>query len=802
MKLRIESERSFWFLALGIFALLAGVTYFPVFLGRIPFPQDMVLQFPAWYEFPRSGPLERYADIGDLVTSFYTFRAYASHAIQQGILPLWNPHILLGAPFLANSQSALFYPQHLLFYVLPLPIAWTASILISMFLAAIFMALLMRSIGSSKTGAILSGILFASCGFMTAWQGQAMYEAAIWLPLICYSVHRLHIKPSPALVALTSLAFAMPVLAGHPETAAHLTLAGMFMALILWLSPDTLGGRDFHFRFILAFTIAGALALGIASIQWIPTLEWLGQLGWALQPAWPTLPPHQSLALVSRDISRSPNSAGIPVPEGAAYVGMFTLLAAALAPFYKAKRYVVFFALLTLMAWGAAYSIEPIHWIANHTPLLKGLKNNRLILVASFGFAGLAGLGVSALEQEKNLLSIRKRAAMLYLGGALLVSFALVYTLQRQTEVRTDFLHRPSFSGALLFLSVIPIAWRLYGGLRGRAFPVIVCALAGFDLVTFGYGYTGFAPPKEIYPAAPVFDFLKTRTDPSPFRIAHIGGPYPSNSPMFYGIDSADGYDVLLYRPRTFSYLLSQDRLDGIVLNEASVMGFKDRRLDLMNVRYIVHSPYFQGFDRFAAQDRFSLVYKTADTAVFENKSVLPRAFAVPNQGIEVLQEIPSQVARLRDPSFDPERSVILADLPKSIASQDRGTPSLPVSSNVEITESGINEVALRADIQQPSILVLSQTYYPGWKAMVDGKEVDVFPANLAFTGIALSAGSHDVRLVFDPLSFRVGAALTTASTLILGGLFASGLRARRKRMQRDTAKAAAEDNAVKPRDR
>ena len=222
----------------------------------------MVLQFPAWYEFPRSGPLERYADIGDLVTSFYTFRTFAARAIQQGILPLWNPHILLGAPFLANSQSALFYPQHLLFYVLPLPLAWTASILISMFLAATFMALLMRSIGSSKTGAILSGILFASCGFMTAWQGQAMYEAAIWLPLICYTVHRLHIKPSPTMLALTSLAFAMPVLAGHPETAAHLTLAGMFMALILWLSPDNLAGRAFDLRFLLAFTIAGVSGAG------------------------------------------------------------------------------------------------------------------------------------------------------------------------------------------------------------------------------------------------------------------------------------------------------------------------------------------------------------------------------------------------------------------------------------------------------------------------------------------------------------------------------------------------------------
>src|SRR5262245_39351736 len=112
------SERSFWWLAIALFGIFVALTYFPVFLGRVPFPRAMLLQFPPWAGFKASGSAQRYGDIGDLITSFYPFRAFAAQAIGNGTLPLWNPQILLGAPFLANAQSALFYPPNALYYVL------------------------------------------------------------------------------------------------------------------------------------------------------------------------------------------------------------------------------------------------------------------------------------------------------------------------------------------------------------------------------------------------------------------------------------------------------------------------------------------------------------------------------------------------------------------------------------------------------------------------------------------------------------------------------------------------------------
>src|SRR5262249_42631985 len=140
-------------------------------------------------------------------------------------------------PFLANAQSALLYPPNFLYYVLPVSLAWAACLLIRTFLSALFMALFVQAMAGTKLGAIIAGIVYSSCGFMTTWQGQALGDATIWLPLICYGLLRLRHHPSKRNIVLTAVAFAMPILAGHPETTAHSALVGCAFAVFLW-------GRD------------------------------------------------------------------------------------------------------------------------------------------------------------------------------------------------------------------------------------------------------------------------------------------------------------------------------------------------------------------------------------------------------------------------------------------------------------------------------------------------------------------------------------------------------------------------------
>src|SRR5205814_4562558 len=120
-----------------------------------------------------------------------------------------------------------------LYYVLPVPVAWALGFVVRTLLAGLFTAMLVRSLGGTTTGAFVAAVLFAFCGFLTAWNGTAMADTAIWLPLICYSVVRLHLLPSAKNSAIAGFAFAMPVLAGHPETATHLILLGTLLAIYL-----------------------------------------------------------------------------------------------------------------------------------------------------------------------------------------------------------------------------------------------------------------------------------------------------------------------------------------------------------------------------------------------------------------------------------------------------------------------------------------------------------------------------------------------------------------------------------------
>src|SRR5262245_5114197 len=104
MRPTTAARRRSWRLPAVIFAVVVAGTYLPVFRGKIPFPLDTVVQFAAWRaSSPVTIPRAPVADIGDLVTAFYPFRAIAVDAVRHGDLPLWNPYMLAGAPFLANS---------------------------------------------------------------------------------------------------------------------------------------------------------------------------------------------------------------------------------------------------------------------------------------------------------------------------------------------------------------------------------------------------------------------------------------------------------------------------------------------------------------------------------------------------------------------------------------------------------------------------------------------------------------------------------------------------------------------------
>src|SRR5205085_8323061 len=224
-------------------------------------------------------------------------------------------------------------------------------------------------------------------------------------------IQKLHKRVSGIWIAMAAMGFAMPLLAGHPETTAHVMLTGTALALTLWAFPQEVNKSAFDRLFMAAFVLAGVLALGLASVQMVPTLEWLNQLGGTLNDASPPLALREGLGWISRDILRSPNSAGIDIPEACAYMAMVSIVAAPLALFHRPRIYAAFLFLIAVCAIAIAYGIEPIQTLVSHMPVLRALKNYRM-LVGSFGVAGLAGLGISVLEQDSPWTHKNRLAAL------------------------------------------------------------------------------------------------------------------------------------------------------------------------------------------------------------------------------------------------------------------------------------------------------------------------------------------------------------------------------------------------------
>src|SRR5262249_27848828 len=146
--------------------------------------------------------------------------------------------------------------------------------------------------------------------------------------------------------------------------------------------------------------------------------------------------------------------AALWMPESAAYVGMLTLLAAPLGLLHRNRRHVLFLSALVLAAIGAAYGLEPMRWLVNHTPVLAGLKNGRMVLIAGFGLCSLAGLGISTLEEEMPFKPNRRALALAVVAAAFVLTFVLIRHLQLATTLRVEFMRRPSFSRALLIVSM------------------------------------------------------------------------------------------------------------------------------------------------------------------------------------------------------------------------------------------------------------------------------------------------------------------------------------------------------------
>ncbi len=207
----------------------------------------------------------------DAFVYFYPQRVFLAQSLLAGRIPLWDPNLFLGAPFLANPQTAVLYPPSWLFLLGPVEVIYTVQLVLHAFLAAFFTYLLARhAFGIIPVAAALGGIAYAFGGFAVGQVGHLnQISAAAWLPAVLLAYNRFTVTRGVAWLAVGALALGLQLFAGHPqETYMTLIVLGIFGIV-------TAPWRNLRLLIICGVAGAGMCLLGatLAAAQLLPTLE-------------------------------------------------------------------------------------------------------------------------------------------------------------------------------------------------------------------------------------------------------------------------------------------------------------------------------------------------------------------------------------------------------------------------------------------------------------------------------------------------------------------------------------------------
>jgi hypothetical protein len=171
---------------------------------------------------------------------------------------------------------------------------------------------------------------------------------------------------------------------------------------------------------------------------------------------------------------------------------------------------------------------------------------------------------------------------------------------------------------------------------------------------------------------------------------------------------------------------------------------------------------------------RFRLAH-SGDVKIYENLDVLPRAFIV--HRVQLADDDAAALAAMQDAAFDPSSQAVLSASSGSCSTSDLGQLAgadlgiqmgASPSERASITQYWPERVVIEARLDEPGALLLTDAWYPGWRATVDGERASVCRADLLFRAVALEPGEHRVVLAFRPLGQWAGGAISGLGLIVL----------------------------------
>ncbi len=718
----------------------------------------------------------------------YPWSQYLSEVLHQGSFPFWDMYADGGRSFLGETQTGAFYPPNLLMGLFPrnakglLPVSLIEGfVILHAFLAAFFMYGLATHFGLNRFSGFVAGIAFAFGGSLglRAFAQVNLFYASVWVPAVfwCYAESlRAHQLFRQILFAnLAGLALALSLLAGHHQPFIYVSLALAGVALALWLrsrkSPDESASRA---PLILRQTLLlFAFALAYASLQLLPSLEYSKLAYRWVDSVNPTLVGQRvPYSIVGTDNLLPPDGLILMLfpylgaVENSPYLGILPLLLVFLSlPLVKKHGVVkLAFGVALVSALLSIGRFSPLHGLAYALVpgFDKGREASRIFLVAHVGLSLLAGFGCQAFlnPAPKALRKVRTCIVLAFTALSLAASLIAFGTYFYQAQVLSQI---PDF-GMIAFACLLLLATsavglaRTFGFARAKSLQVAIGLILLFDFhfllspqlrLKREFDRKGNFEPKQYYSQDDLIRFLQSQS--GFFRVDFRDDYYPKNSGEVFKLETINGYGATSLKQ--FYHFQAEAYPAGNMI------------ADMMNVRYFVSQ---KGLD-------LPVAFQGQHAKVYENPGFLPRAWLTSR--IEVKKDFSEMVALLRVPGFNP---YLVAYVEQPVGDLGTSPGPMPVGGQTDIAAQGTavftrqspNRFQVETQSLVAKLLVVSQNWYPGWKARVNGQLRPVERVNGTLMGVQVGPGASRVEFVYRPTRFLWAVALVLGAFAALGFSF------------------------------
>lgn len=748
----------------------------------------------------------------DQYSAGYAFRTWGAEQLRRtGHVPLWNPEMFGGLPFVAALHGDIFYPTSWLRIWFSMPTVMDFGFVLHYFAAALFTYLLLRRLSVPWLGAVVGGLAYQLSGLIASYplpghDGKLFVSTMLPLAMLALVMGVRERRWSGH--ALLAVAVGLALLSPHFQMTYYMLIAAGLFALYLAFGEDD--GRSWGERLgLLGLALLAVLVgFGISAIQVLPFYGYLpfspraqgyhgfeGATSYAIP--WAHIPEFFLKWFTGlRETYWGPN--GLKLHSE--YLGLPVVALAILgAAARKRRRLVVWLGgiglLFLLICLGAGTPFYRVWWT-----LMPYVKQTRApgmaFFVVALVVAVFAALGVERLERREGARHVTgwlvAAAAVVVLAvagafGAMALSYAAAHEaelgipLARAAEAGQSAIRWGALSSAaaLALVGGAALAW-LRGRLDVRAFGILVVLVVGTDLWLNANRFWMYSDGHPaLFRADSITDRIKAT--PLPYRVMEADVyPTAGSALMAFDIPIVLGH-----------HSFELNRYDQLLGGQGQWTNLSHGQLwDLLAIRYVItaaqptsvgdKAPWFAArFRRVlagvpASSGQLADLYERNDSTPAPFVRVVPAAVKVPDD-----QTVPT----LLNPRLDYSLLVLL---PEDAPVQVPRLEAMPAPSASRATvlswEPGFMTVKLDPVPDHDSYLLVSENWYPDWRAEVDGAPAKVLRGDHSLLTVPLRSGARVVQLRFESPSYRAGKGITLASLalVLLALLLPSALKRRR----------------------